>query len=351
MGSTIRGNRDQRNTTRTSQERRNDGTKGGSLQKTYDARYTEHRTNTKPPAFQGEPSDTDHKVDAVHELIRDQLAPRIQTKSANAALSDRRYFMYYRRKRTGRRCSCFLSETSPENQCPICIGTGIVGGFDKFGAITEILDFTSPNLVLVNVEPNYSEDTRPIYLKLMDGKKFGYAEGVLPIKNNIGKIENFMLYQPIFNRGTKIIAIDPAGHSAEIKDRADLEPFLKNSEVKIRIEFSKGDERSIVSHFLFRYQIKDDLQIWGDIPQSEQEPATSELGAFEMYQEISIFFPYRPVLNYRYEDLLYRCSDARMFKIVMVKENIVAGILTSTDVTARYLIRDIDAGITRHLLV
>jgi hypothetical protein len=350
MSSTIRGNRDQRFNVRTSQERR-ETTYGGDPQRTYDREYTAHSSNRTPHAFISEPSDTDHKVDHIHDIVRDQLAPRIQTKSANAVLTDRRYFLYYRRKRTGRRCSCFLTETSPENQCPICVGTGIVGGYDKFGTISEVLDFTTPNIVMVNVEPNFAEDTRPVYLKLMDGKKMGYVEGILPIKNNVHAIDNFMLYQPIFNRGTKIIAIDPNNNSAEIKDRADLIPFLSFDKVKIRIEFTKIDDRPIISHFIVRYQIKDDMQIWGDIPQSEQEPTGTEFGQFEMYQEISIFFPYRPVLKYRNEDVLYRCSDGRMFKIVMVKENIVANVLTSTDVRARYLIRDIDVGLTRHLLV
>ena len=176
MSSTIRGNRDQRFNVRTSHERR-ETTYGGQQQRSYDHSFTEHSSNRTPHAFISEPSDTDHKIDHIHDIVRDQLAPRIQTKSANAVLTDRRYFLYYRRRRTGRRCSCFLTETSPENQCPICVGTGIVGGFDKFGTITEILDYTTPNLIMVNVEPNFKEDTRPVYLKLIDGKDEGYITG------------------------------------------------------------------------------------------------------------------------------------------------------------------------------
>jgi len=349
MGSTIRGNRDQRSV-RTQHERR-ETTYGGTLQKTFDRSFTEHSRDHIQPSFYSEPSDTDVKVDHVHELVRDTLAPRIQTKSGNAALTDRRYFLYYPRKRTGRRCGCYLTETSPENQCPICVGTGVVGGFNKFGTITEVLDYTTPNLVMVNVEPNYADDTRPVYLKLVEGKKFGYVEGILPIKNNIGAVDNFMLYQPIFNRGTKIFAIDPSGNQAEIHDRDDLAPFLLNNQVKIRIEFTAIDQRPLISHFIMRYQTKHDMQIWGDIPQSQKEPTTTDFGQFEMYQEISIFFPYRPVLKYNNEDVLYRVFDGRMFRIVLVKENIVANVLTSTDVTARYLITDIDVGVTKHLLI
>jgi len=350
MGSTIRGNRDQRFNTRTSQQRR-ESNYGGDKQKTYDKNFTAHSSNRTPHAFVSEPSDTDHKIDHVHEIIRDQLVPRIQTKSANAVLSDRRYFQYYKRKRTGRRCSCYLTETSPENQCPICIGTGVVGGFDKFGTVTEILDYTTPNLVMVNVEPNLSDDTRPVYFRLNDDADFGYVEGVLPIRNNIGIVDNFMLYQPIFNVGTKVYAIDSNNTAVQLKDREDIVPFLISDKIKIRIEFTRSDERPLVSHFLLRYNAVESITIWGDIPVSEAEPNTSEFGQFEIYQELNVFFPYRPVLNFHYEDVLYRCSDGKLFKITMVKENIVSNILTSTDVRARYLIRDIDVGLTRNLLI
>jgi len=90
--------------------------------------------------------------------------------------------------------------------------------------------------------------------------------------------------------------------------------------------------------------------IWGDIPRSEEQYTGIETGIFETYKELTIFFPYRPVLKFRNDDVLYRCVDGRMFKIVIANENIIANILTSTDVTARYLIKDIDVGITRHLL-
>lgn len=355
MGSTIRSTRDQRFNVRTSRERRettyhSELLHKGEQQKTYDREFTAHSSNRTPPAFVGEPSDTDAKVDHVHDIIRDQLAPRIQTKSANAVLSDRREFYFYRRKRNGRRCSCFETETSPDNQCAVCIGTGIVGGFDKHGTVTEVLDYTTPNLIMVNVEPNFNEDTRPVYLRLNENAQKGYVEGIIPIKNNIGKVENFMLYQPIFNKGTKVIATCPLGNSREIKEPFDLEPFLAFDKVKIRIEFTKIDQRPIISHFLLRYKIKDEMIIWGDIPRSEEQYAGIETGIFETYKELTIFFPYRPILKFRNDDVLYRCVDGRMFKIVIANENIVANILTSTDVTARYLIKDIDVGITRHLL-
>jgi len=350
LGSSIRNNRDQRGSARTSRERR-DNTNGGAVQKTYDARFTAHSSSSTPPAFSGEPSDTDHKIDHVHEIIRDQLAPRIQTKSANAVLSDRREFLYYRRKRTGRRCSCYTSQTSPDNQCPICLATGVVAGYEKFGTRAEVLDYTSPGLVMVNVEPNFDEDTRPVYLRLVEGHERGYVEAQLPIKNNTGVVDNFMLYQPIFNRGTKIIATDPLGGSAEIKEKEDFVPFLAFDNVKIRIEFKRVDTKPVITHFIVRYKIRDDLVVFGDLSRAEEEFSGLQSGVYEAYQEIPIFFDAKTLPHFRNEDVLFRCRDSRKFKIVLVNENVVAGVLTSTDVRARYLIPSMDVGISRHLLI
>jgi hypothetical protein len=349
MTSTIRNIRDQRINVRTSGERRGPVEKF-EKQKTYDSRFTTHSTSTKPPALDGEPSQTDHKVDAVHEVITGQLAPRTQTKSRNAVLSDRRDFYYYVRKRTGRRCSCFDKENSPEGQCAICLGTGIVGGYEKFGTITEVLDFTSPNLVMVNCEPNFDHDTRPVFLRLKEGYKYGYIEATLPIKNNIREIDTYMLFQPCFNRGTKLIATDPMGGQAEIKSKEDLAPFLLFDRVKIKIEITKKDEKPIISHFMMRYRIKDVLSVPGDIPRSEEDLVLTNLGMHDSYQEISIFFDGRTVTRYHNEDVLVRLSDKRKFKIVMVNENRWGGVLTSTDVRARYLIEGLDH-INKTLLV
>ena len=352
MGSSIRNNRDQRFNSRTYRERRETRHSHTSdKQRAYDRQYTAHSSNRVPPATTGEPSDTDHKIDHVHELLRDQLAPRIQTKSANAVLTDRREFFYFQRKRTGRRCSCYTSQSSPENQCPICMGTGIVAGYEKFGTQSEVLDFSVPGLVMVNVEPNFNEDTRPVYLRLMEGRDSGYVEAQLPIKNNIGIIDNFMLYQPIFNRGTKIIAFDPTGASAVIKEKADLEPFLAFDNVRIRIEINRVDPKPVISHFIVRYKIRDSLVVFGDLSRAEEEFAGLETGTYEHYAEIPIFFDAKTLPRFRNEDVLFRCRDTRKFKMVMVNENVVAGVLTSTDVRARYIIPSIDVGVHVHLLL
>lgn len=348
MRSSIRNNRDRRSVG-TYREARYNTDSPSTVQKTTDGQFTEHGPPPGDVAGQyrrviDTPSKTDMKIDAVHELIRDQLAPRVRQMSANAVLSDRWDFYYFSRKRTGRRCSCFSTETSPDNQCPICLGVGVVTGYEKFGTLTEILDYTLPNLVMVNCEPNLADNTRPVYLKLSPGYRQGYVEGVLPIRANIGRVDTTFLSQPIFNLGVRVHAFDPDGHDAYITKSADLTPFLRYNQVRIRLEFNNVDERPLVSHFMMRYQTFPHLLVPGDVSRIDNSFIGSEVGSMEIFQELPIFFDSKTLITIQNEDLIYRLKDGKRFKLVNVSENRFGGILTSTDCRARYLIPDVDHG-------
>ena len=348
MSSSIRNIRDIRGVSTHTARRQSTANVGSDSdsgnQKTFDASMTAHSSSTKPAVLSGEPSRTDARVDAAHEFLRDVLAPRMQTMNANAVTVDRRYFYYFQRKKTGRRCSCFEVETSPEKQCPVCYGVGIVGGFEKFGTKTEVLDYTAPNLVLVNVEPNLNDDTRPVYLRLVDGATKGYAEAEFPIRANTGVPDTFMLYQPIYNRGTRVFATSPLGYTRELRVDEDLQPFLAHPTVKIRVELSAVDVRPIMTHFLFRYRTEHDPRIWGDIPNSETNPQLIEMGQYDFVEDISIFFDGKRIRNFNYFDLLYRIEDGRRFLINSVKPTKVAGVLIASDCRARYVIPEIEPG-------
>jgi hypothetical protein len=199
---------------------------------------------------------------------------------------------------------------------------------------------------MVNVEPNFEEDTRPVYFKLSDGARFGYVEADFQVKPNIGKIDTYVLAQPAFNRRTKVYAINPVTMSkTELRRDTDLEPYLDGSTLRIRVEMEAGDDRPVFSHFMFRYRHDVEPVIWGDIPNSEESVVTGDFGQFEQYTEINIFFDGKTVRKFDNEDLLYRMSDGKRFSVTRVAPKIVAGITTSVDVAARYLISGIDDGL------
>lgn len=268
--------------------------------------------------------------------------------SSNAVLTDRREFYYYQKKSSGRRCSCFGSQSSPDAQCPICYGQGIVGGYEKYGTQTEIIDYTSPDLIMVNVEPNLDEDTSPVFLRLKDGYDHGYIEVNLPVRANIGKVDTYFLSQPLFNRGVKIFVMD-GPLATPIQVATDIEPFLSDPSIRIRLEFEKLDTKPLITHFLLRYKLQEELLVYGDVARSSEYLQSSQFGVMDIYEEIPIFFDGKRVSTYKNEDLLFRVQDQRRFKIVSISENRIASINTSYDVRARYLIPNVDTGLATFL--
>jgi hypothetical protein len=312
--------------------------------------HAERSTHTSQEQRNDAPSRTDHKVDAVHEVIRDQLAPRIATMSANAVKSDRREFYYYQKKRSGRRCSCFSSEASPDSQCPICHGQGIVGGYEKYGTKSEIIDITTPNLLMVNCEPNFDEVTTPTYIRLKDGYDIGYVEATLPLRQNIGEIDTYFLSQPLYNRGVTIWVVPTTGPAVQISTADDFKPFLNGATITIRLEFQKLDERPVISHFLIRYKLQKNLIVIGDVPRSEEHLQSTQFGVMELYDEVQIFFDTKSgAASYQNEDMLFRLNDQRKFKLTSINPNLIATTVTSYDVRARYYIPNVDVGIATFL--
>jgi hypothetical protein len=312
--------------------------------RTTDESLTGKKNDSYVPALSGHDSRTDHKIEHAHEILRDTVAPMIQTMSANAARIDRREFYYYVRKHTGRRCSCFKIEASPDAHCHVCYGTGIVAGFEKYGTITEVVDATFPNLRLVNMYPTYKEDTRPVFFGIIDPSKPGYILADVPIRANTGKLDTYNLIQPMFSGVTNLYVVD-GGVDNLISDGSDLEPFLGKSSIGFKIEFLPSHKKVLFSHLLLRYSISESPIIWGDITKSEESLLSmNPLGLIDAYQELSIFFDAKRVNKYHNEDLLIRIIDNRRFKIIQVTENRVANINTSNDVRARYLIPGTDIG-------
>ena len=114
------------------------------------------------------PSRTAYLEDEVHKQAIEQLLPQIAAESEQASKPVRQVFHYLRKKLSGRRCSCFTVETSPDGFCQICFGSGYVGGWDLHGCRSEIIDVTHPNLKLVNIKAAFDEGVRPTPFMLID---------------------------------------------------------------------------------------------------------------------------------------------------------------------------------------
>lgn len=275
----------------------------------------------------GSYSNTDAKVDAVHQVIKEQLAPRIAQKSANAVLSDRRAFFYYKRKNNGRRCSCFGQETSPDSDCFVCYGTGYVGGYDKYGTHTEIIDFTKSYVFTSDVQ--YDFDNRTVGFNGVAGS---FIEADVEFPRNSRTVDTFYLGVDHLEK-FKVTVISPI--VKEINKPEDLNQFLNLGSMRVRIEFL-GD--AYFQFLMMRFTIKEDHIVYADIANNFAAPSLDGFGEFESLSEIPMTFAGASMSMIDSKDILYRLYDGAKLKVTSSTKNIVSGTLTEVTVNARFLI-------------
>jgi hypothetical protein len=275
----------------------------------------------------GSYSNTDAKVDAVHQVIKEQLAPRIAQKSANAVLSDRRAFFYYKRKNNGRRCSCFGQETNPDSDCSVCYGTGYVGGYDKYGTHTEIIDFTKPYIFTAGVQFDF--DNRTVGFAGVAGS---FIETDIEFPRNSRSVDTFYLGVD-HGEKFKVTVISPS--VKVITKPEDLNQFLNLGKMRIRIDYL---DDAYFQFLMLRFAIKEDHTVYADIANNLAAPSLDGFGEFESLAEIPMTFAGSSMSMIENKDILYRLYDGAKLKVTGSTKNIVSGTLTEVTVNARFLI-------------
>lgn len=272
-------------------------------------------------------SNTDHKVDAVHEVIKDQLAYRIAQKSANAGMSNRRIFFYYKRKNNGRRCSCYGDELSPDSDCSVCYGTGFVGGYDKYGTFTEIIDFTRSKIFAYNTRLDF--DVKTIGFT---GNAGSYIEFTMILPKN-GKEIDALYFGVDRQESFNLEIISPFSKVVENKDDLKLAMGI---EVRARVNFLR--DNSYFQYLMIRTSVLEDITVYGDCANYVSAPTSELFGEFETMQEIDITFTGVNMNIIGNKDILYRLQDGAKLKITDNEKVVVSNVLTSVNAKARFLI-------------
>jgi hypothetical protein len=284
---------------------------------------------------------TQAKEDFPHEVALLDLVPRIQSRARDALSVDRVDTLFFQRKLTGRRCSCFIVESSPDGQCQICYGTGIVGGYSKFGTTDLTIDVTHPSLRCVNVRPLFELQARPVLLGLDDTALEGYIEADVEIRQSLGIADVFKMVV----RSTSITqnnSIEAFVRSADETDfvpvtYASLNARIGSQALTFRFEFSRAtlsDANPIMSHFFLRSKLVDDLRIRIDLPRDRESITLAEFGIYDSWQTVTAFFD-SSVPKVGVEDFVFRCRDQELWKVVDSSPNRPLNILTSHDTTLR----------------
>ena len=228
-----------------------------------------------------------HRRDRVRRIARsivDQHRWRIQSSRE----IDPVWALWFRKRKHGRRCSCWTVETSPDGHCEVCYGTGIVAPFDKYGFETHVLDTTAPARGL-SVAPAPETHMRPVPFSLLAGAKRGYLEWDVKLRKSYGI--------DVLEAGTREEDSGEVWALFKVEGDADWTDLTSDNlggrlsatgstKITIRVEFRRanmGDDSPLLSYILLRHRTSERFLVPMDVPRQSVNLQVSEIGAIEVY--------------------------------------------------------------------
>lgn len=294
----------------------------------------------RPPDNDRVTANTDILSDIPQRHGREDLIPIIARKSQNASNVNPVYFEYFQRIKTGRRCSCFTVETDPQGICRVCFGTGIVGGYNKRGTKTEVFDVTYKDVACVNVSPDYTHPTRPVYWSMVKTAVRGSINFEIPITSNVGILDLLDIkdYQP---EGTEILYYvkAPAEASFVLLSEKEVERRLGNKKLQFQVIMRRKTPNAPLPKIVairFAYKLVVHTAIRVDIPRTQENLSLDDLGVIQSFSQKNYWLD-STVKNCSSEDFMVNLDDKTRWKIVQVSDNKPMGMLTSWDLTARII--------------
>ena len=277
-------------------------------------------------------SRTDQIVESTHKIARDQLIPQVRKMTRNSITTDNREIYYYFKKTIGRECSCVKENNVPSGTCPICFKTTWVGGFEKYGTHSEVLDTTMP-FISSNLHIDYTK--RPNTLKLSDTTT-GYAIWEIPVKQNLNVVDSFQIIDYQKTGGIKYYVL---GTTWEELNTTNLKSKLNSSKITIKAEFSRQNTKVESPEFIcirIRYTYRKNLELNSDWEHARDSRALSEYGIYSAWQTLSMSLDDTiPII--RPEDWVYRKDRNEIWKIIESDRYDQLQISTGTNVTVRLI--------------
>lgn len=281
---------------------------------------------------------TDHLQDYPQRISQSSLLPQIARMSKNAVNVVPIYVDFFQRLKTGRRCSCFIgAEADPMGICPVCWGTGIVGGYQKRGVKQEIADVTT-TWSAVNIQADYGSSTRPIYWTLLPSAVYGTLNFSFPINKNIGSLDVFETrdFQP---QGTEIQYLLRTDNEPDFVPltRSSLQARLGFQRVHFQVNMrrsSPASELPKLQLIRFSYRTQKFSALRADIPRATESNTMEEFGIQETWSSQTFYFD-NTLKNINTEDFLVNLMDGTRWKVTEAQRNAPMNYLLSWDVTAR----------------
>ena len=255
-------------------------------------------------------------------IIKDQVAQRPLT----AVLVDRHHIFYFQKKTHGRLCDCTLNERLASYlSCPLCYGTGRVGGYEKFGTITSVMDLTIPSCQQ-NLMLNWSERPKNFILDTL--AKEGWIWWRIKIMPNIGQVDICKLITK-HNEGQAKLYVNGS-------DNPDWPALLKEPylDFMVKLERKKTNYLSpMLWGVFFRYKVAR-TEFLCDVPKDELNISLQDLGIYDFRQERSFFLTSElPMVST--QDFMFEKEIEKSFKIIKLTKEAPLGILHSWRVSSR----------------
>ncbi len=276
-----------------------------------------------------------------HDIATQQLIPRIVQRNRTAVETVKNKLFYFQALRgAGRRCSCWDIETSASNHCTACWGTGTVGGYNKYGAALEVIDVTRPNIRSSNIIPDYSIRYTPQRFALIDGAKYGSIETRLTIGPNIGEVDVVSAFYAL-SAGNALTAYirSPADEEYVALTTENLKIRLSNNWIDVKIEFERVstlEKSPYLDAVHLRWKTKENQTVLANLPREQHSNALAEYGIYEDFSELNFWMDDK-LKSITTDDFFVTEINNSRFKAVSVKPFAPEGILTSWDISVRYV--------------
>jgi hypothetical protein len=274
----------------------------------------------------------------LNQIVKEELLPMVAARNRVAVQGQAVDYLVFQKIKGGRRCSCFSIESSPSQQCTACFGTGIVGGYEKWGTHLAVWDVTFPNTSTINIMPNYAAKTKPLGWTMIRGATYGSVEGKIPLQTNLGLLDELFVDSDVPEGSDLYYYLRGPGDTDWVSFNAkELQRRLGQPYLRVKVEFRRVSPEQASPTFYFfymRYQSLKKLTIMCDVTPTDRSSVLEEYGTHDNWQQQN-FYVCDEIRQLNPEDLFVSTDGVEHWKLIVVTEKAPANIITSWTVQGR----------------
>jgi len=221
-----------------------------------------------------------------------------------------------------------------------------VGGFVKLGTRFEVLDITLPEVVTINVLPNWESQERPVPFRLLDSAlkgtvifRFNPSKSKLALDNMTS-----LCYAPS-NTTVSFYCKNEAEPNFVALTRNSLEQRLIDPVILIKVDMERAtysDGLPTFSYMRVQWLVNQQMEYRADIPRIPESSALEDLGIYDMITNQSFFFD-ADLKQIERKDVVRVMGGRRYLKngttwsVTEINNNPPLDELTSWDIQLRFL--------------